>query len=53
MTCGGLVRDVAYSVASYGETRIFEGSSLAPLEPLMRLVVSRSLVPEELSGQCA
>jgi hypothetical protein len=42
-----------YSVASYGETRTFEGASLAPLEPLMRLVVSRSLLPEEFSGQCA
>jgi len=42
-----------YSVASYGETRTFEGSSLAPLEPLMRLVVNRMPIPEELSDQCA
>ncbi len=42
-----------YSVASYGEIGTFEGASLAPLEPLMRLVVSRLLLPEEFSGQCA
>jgi hypothetical protein len=42
-----------YRVASYGEIRLFEESSLAPLEPLVRLVVSHAPVPRELSGQYA
>ena len=42
-----------YRVASYGEVGLFEGSSLAPLEPLMRLVASHTRAPQELCGQYA
>ena len=42
-----------YRVASYGEIRLFEASTLAPLEPLMRLVVSNTPASQELGGQCA
>ena len=39
-----------YRVASYGEIGLFEASSLAPLEPLMRLVASRTPAPQENSA---
>ena len=42
-----------YRVASYGEIGLFEASTLAPLEPLMRLVVSHTPAPLETSVQCA
>ena len=42
-----------YSVASYGEIGIFDGSALAALEPRMRLVVSNLPVPQQLGGQYA
>jgi hypothetical protein len=42
-----------YSVASYGEVGIFDGSALAALEPLVRLVASNPWLPQELDGQYA